>query len=194
MRRATQQRRARRQPPFNKHYFEGRIFMKHLARMTAGTGLAAAILLLFSACVTTLAPDYDQAIVDGLRSTNQKLMEFFASASPGTIQATAGDRVGSYNQMIGTLDALAIQARARPVPQNDVTAKVNEVLEKRGIDILDSDSAPSAVAMERISETMAKMRDVDKKQGVTAFEVRAFRGQVVIYLDQAITYETYLQR
>ena len=168
--------------------------MKHLARMTAGTGLAAAILLLFSACVTTLAPDYDQDIVDGLRSTNQKLMEFFASASPGTSQATAGDRVGSYNQMIGTLDALAIQARARPVLQHDVTAKVNEVLEKRGIDILDSDSAPSAVAMERISETMAKMRDVDKKQGVTAFEVRAFRGQVVIYLDQAITYETYLQR
>jgi hypothetical protein len=38
------------------------------------------------------------------------------------------------------------------------------------------------------------MRDVDKKQGVTAFEVAAFKGQVVIYLDQALTYENFLER
>jgi hypothetical protein len=48
--------------------------------------------------------------------------------------------------------------------------------------------------MEEISKTMTKMRDTDKKQGVTEFEVRAFKGQVVIYLDQAITYETFLER
>lgn len=163
-------------------------------RLTAAGGLAVTVLLFFSACVTALAPSYDQVIVDGLQSTNQKLMQFFASTSSGTVQATAGDRVGTYNQLIGTLDALAIQARARPIPTNDVKEKVNEVLAERGIEILDVNDAPSAVAMEQISKTMAKMRDVDKKQGLTEFEVRAFRGQVVIYLDQAITYETYLQR
>jgi hypothetical protein len=170
------------------------VAMKRVARMTVVSGLAVAVLLLFSACVTTLAPSYDQTIVNGLRATNQQLMEFFAASSAGTIQATSGQRVGSYNQIIGTMDALAIQARARPIPQNDVTAKVNEVLEKRGIDILDANDAPSAVAMEQISATMTKMRDVDIKQGVTPFEVKLFRGQVVIYLDQAITYESYLER
>lgn len=168
--------------------------MKHLARTSAATGMAAVILLLFSACATTLAPSYDQAIVDGLGSTNRKLMEFFASASFGTNPATYGDREGTYNSMIGTLDALAIQARARPIPKNEITKRVNEALEKRGIDVLDGDDAPSAVAMDKISETMTKMRDVDKKQGVTAFEVKVFKGQVAIYLDQAITYESYLER
>lgn len=161
---------------------------------TATAAGFATMMLMLSACVANLAPSYDQAIVDGLQSTNKQLMQFFASTSPGTVQATAGERMGTYNQIIGTLDALAIQARARPIPQNDVTEKVNEVLAKRGIDVLDVGDAPSAVAMEKISETMAKMRDVDRKQGVTPFEVKAFRGQVVIYLDQAITYETFLQR
>lgn len=168
--------------------------MNHLGRKSSVTALAAAMLLLVSACVTTLAPSYDQAIVDGLGSTSQKLMEFFASTSSGTSASSFDGRASTYNKLIGTLDALAIQARARPIPKNKVTEKVNEVLARRGIDVLDGGDAPSAVAMDKISETMTKMRDVDKKQGVTAFEVKAFKGQVAIYLDQAITYESYLER
>ena len=38
------------------------------------------------------------------------------------------------------------------------------------------------------------MRDTDRKQGLTAFEVGAFKGQATIYFDQAITYENFLQR
>jgi hypothetical protein len=168
--------------------------MAKLTRTVTRAVFPVTALLFLSACVTTLAPSYDKAIVDGLVSTNQQLMEFFASVSSGTSKDSFDEREGTYNNIIGSLDALVIQANARPIPKNKITEKVNEVLTKRGVQILEGDDAPSASAMEEISKTMTKMRDTDKKQGVTEFEVRAFKGQVVIYLDQAITYETFLER
>jgi hypothetical protein len=48
--------------------------------------------------------------------------------------------------------------------------------------------------MGKISETLVKMRDTDKNQGVTATEVQVFKNQVAIYLDQALTYESFLER
>ena len=165
-------------------------------RMTMVTERVAAIslLLLVSACVTQLAPDYDQALVDRLNSTNEALMVFFTSASQGVKPSSFDDRKATYDNLIGRLDALVIQARSRPIPENSVTQKVNEALEKRGVQILDDGDTPSASALQGISETMVKMRDTDQKQGVTAFEVAAFKGQVSIYMDQAMTYENYLQR
>lgn len=167
-------------------------------RSSATTGLAtilsAAVLLLVSACATKLAPNYDKALVDGLISTNVKLMEFFASTSSGTTKDTFATRTNTYSNIIGRLDALVIQSRARPIPTNDITKKVNEYLEKKGVQILDGGDTPSATALEKISETMSKMRDTDIKQGVTAFEVAAFKGQVVIFMDQAMTYESFLER
>ena len=168
--------------------------MRNSARIGVGIALSTTILVLITACATTLAPSYDKAIVDGLVSTNKKLMRYFASTSSGTTKETFEKREKTYNELIGRLDALVIQAKARPIPKNNITDKVNEALQERGVAVLEGDDAPSATALEKISETMTKMRDTDKKQGVTAFEVTAFRGQVVIYLDQAITYESYLER
>lgn len=168
--------------------------MTSFTRTSTRAAFSAAVLFLLSACVTTLAPNYDKALVDGLVSTNQRLMEFFAYASAGTSIVNFSKREDTYSTLIGRLDALAIQARARPIPKNSITERVNEALEKRGMQVLQDGDAPSATALEKISETMVKMRDTDRKQGVTAFEVLAFRGQVVIYLDQAITYETFLER
>jgi hypothetical protein len=141
-----------------------------------------------------MAPNYDKAIVDGLTSTNTKLMELFASTSSGTSKENFEQREKTYNSLIGSLDALTIQAKARPVPKNKITEKVNEYLTSRGVNVLEGDDAPSATALAKISESIVKMRDTDKKQGVTATEVSAFKGQVVIYLDQAITYESFLER
>lgn len=153
-----------------------------------------ALFLLLGACVTQLAPDYDRALVERLNTTNVSLMEFFASASPGVKQNSFNDRKPTYDSLVGMLDALVIQARSRPVPQNSITEKVNAALEKRGVQILDDGDTPSATALEQISKTMVKMRDTDLKQGVTAFEVAAFKGQVSIYMDQAMTYENFLER
>lgn len=150
--------------------------------------------LCLMACATTLAPNYDKAIVDGLNVTSAQLMELFAESASGTNPASFSAREKTYNKLIGKLDAMAIQSRARPVPTNKVTDKVNAALEQRGVRLIDGSDVPSATAMEKISATLVKMRDTDQKQGVTPFEVKAFRGQVVIYLDQAITYESFLER
>lgn len=158
------------------------------------TSITALVVLFLGACSTTLAPHYDQAIVDGLNSTSTGVMQLFASVSGGTTKDTFAQRENTYNSLIGSLDALAIQASSRPIPKNDVTRKVNEYLQRHGIQILNDGEAPSATAMTAISKTLAKMRDTDRKQGLTAFEVSAFKGQVVIYLDQATTYENFLQR
>jgi len=153
-----------------------------------------ALLLLTSACVTQLAPDYDRALVERLNTTNVALMEFFASTSPGVKQTSFAERKKTYDSLIGQLDALTIQARSRPIPENAVTEKVNAALEKRGVQILDDGDTPSATALEKISEAMVKMRDTDLKQGVTPIEVAAFKGLASIYMDQAMTYENYLER
>jgi hypothetical protein len=150
--------------------------------------------LYFSGCAATLAPQYDKAVVEGLTATNTDAMEFFASACKGTIKESFDQRVAKYAYLIGHFDALEIQAKARPVPKNRVTDKINDVLSKRGVPIPDDSETPSATAMGKISVTFAKMRDTDQKQGLTPFEVEAFKRQVSIYMDQALTYESFLER
>lgn len=153
-----------------------------------------AFVLLLSACAARLAPSYDKAIADGLVANSQQLLTHFAATSSGTSAASFAQRDATYSSLIGSLDALSLQAKSRPSPKVSVSDKVNKYLAERGINLSDTGDVPSAAALEQISITLTKMRDVDKKQGVTAFEVAAFKGQVVIYLDQALTYENFLER
>lgn len=163
-------------------------------KVVSRAAFSGIFLLFLTSCATTLAPDYDRAIVDGLTSTNAGLMELFASVSSGTSQDTFAQREKNYNALIGSLDALALQARARPLPKNKATKKVNEYLRKRGVGALDGEEAPSAAALDLLAKTVTKMRDTDRKQGLTAMEVAAFKGQAAIYMDQAMTYESFLER
>ncbi len=150
--------------------------------------------LIIGGCPAQLAPNYDKAIIDGLTSLNTNTMEFFASVSGGTKKADFSKRKVKYDSLIGGFDALAIQARARPVPKSKVIDKVNELLDKRGVAILADDEAPSSTAIAKIAETLEKMKSTDQKQGVTAIEVIAFKNQVAIFMDQALTYESFLER
>ncbi len=168
--------------------------MKELKYVNFRIGIPLLFVLLLVGCATQLAPNYDKAIVDGLTSTNVKLMEHFASVSSGTDKGTYSQRADTYNNLIGNLDALVIQAKARPMPDNKVIKKVNEYLGKRGQNIMGVDVAPSATALEKISETIVKMRDTDEKQDLTTVEVKLFKGQTLIYMDQALTYESFLKR
>jgi len=154
------------------------------------------LLLLISTagCSTQLAPDYDKAIVDGLIQTNTEMMEFFASIVDGTKPQSFVDREKTYIKLIGKFDALALQAGARPIPSNEITQKITQRLEERGFTIVDDGKGPSATAMIKIAETLQKCRDTDKKQGVTKTEVALFKGQASIYMDQALTYEQFLER
>jgi len=150
--------------------------------------------LMLSGCATILAPSYDKALVDGLTSVNTSVMEFLAFVSGGTEKDTFSERKEKYANLIGRLDALELQANARPAPKNMVSEKVNDFLNKRGVPILDDTNAPSATAVSKISKTLVKMRDTDQKQGVTATEVQAFKNQICTYMDQALTYENFLKR
>lgn len=152
------------------------------------------LVIFLTACATTLAPNYNKAIADSLVSINQKMMEHFASSSLGTSNSDYDKRKQTYNSIIGSVDALAIQVKARPIPNKKITERVNEYLRSRDVEVLEDENVPSATALEKISETIAKMRNTDKKQGITALEAEAFKGQVVIYLDQAMTYESFLER
>jgi len=158
--------------------------------------LLVAALLSIAGCATQLAPPYDKNVAEGLTAANTEAMTLMAAASQGTDKSTFSSREEKYNALIGKLDALALSAGARPMPKNKVTDAINKLLEKRGGKAIDDDDGtpPSAHSIKRIAETLTKMRDTDKKQGVTAFEAQAFKGQLVIYFDQAITYENFLQR
>lgn len=159
-------------------------------------GMIALILwtAVFIGCATQLAPLYDKAIVDGITTTNKDAMTFFALMSNGTTSHGYQDRADAYNKLIGNLDALEIQAQARPVPKTKTVDAVNKWLEKRGLPAVTDDGIPSATALKEMAKTLKKMRDTDRKQGVTATEVQAFKNQTSIYMDQAMTYESFLKR
>lgn len=159
--------------------------------LTLATLLSVAVLL---GCAASLAPRYDQAVADGLTAGNRETMTFFASLDTGTAADGFSQRAGAYATLIGRFDALAIQDQARPLPKNDVTEKIDRALAKRGIRIPDDSAVPSAVVMRQIAATLVKMKDTDQQQGLTATEVQAFKNQVSIFLDQALTYESYLER
>ena len=158
--------------------------------------MVAVLLLALAGCAVQLAPTYDKALADGLAAASTDTMTLLASASQGTSKSTFPAREDKYNALIGKLEALALSSASRPMPKNKVTDAINKLMEKRGTPPLQDDdlSPPSAHAIQQIAVTMTKMRDTDKLQGVTALEVQVFKGQVVIYFDQAITYENFLQR
>lgn len=155
------------------------------------------LFLLFglSACSTNLAPNYNKVVVDGLISHSESLMTLFATIAGGTQAKTFPQRAPSYARLIGQLDALTIHAKARPIPNKKVLSSVNQYLQKRDQQpLMAMSDIPSVSALEKINQALVKMRDTDKKQGLSAFEVAAFKGIVVIHLDQALTYENFLQR
>lgn len=151
-------------------------------------------LLLFTACATQLAPYYDRALVEGLTEANVELMRFVASISEGTEEETYEQRQDGYTALVGWFEALSIQARARPQPSNRVIERFDAFLEERGLPVPDDSDVPSAIAMDEVVETLKFMMRTDGSQGLTATEVQAFKNQLAIYLDQALTYESFLER
>lgn len=143
-------------------------------------------------CKTLLAPEYDKAIVETVTSTTEKTMSFLAKVSEGTSNSNFSERENEYNDLIGAYDALKIKAKARPIPNNIATKKINELLGTRGNSL--SGDYPSAFAFEEISKALKKMKDTDNTSGLKPIAVQAFKGHIEIFLDQALTYESFLKR
>ena len=143
-------------------------------------------------CKVLLAPEYDKEIVESASSASENTMILLAKVSEGTSKSNFSERENEYNDLIGVFDALSIKAKARPLPKNSATKKINELLNTRGNSI--SGDYPSAFAFEEISKTLKKMKETDKNSGLKPILVEAFKGQIEIFLDQALTYESFLKR
>ena len=148
---------------------------------------------LLSSCEATLAPAYDQAIVEKVTASSDLAMRFFAEIDGGTERESFTDREPLYNILIGAFESLEIQARARPVPKNMALDKINEMLQTKGSSNITGEY-PSAFAFGKIADTFKKMKDTDRQNGIKPLALQAFKGQVQIYLDQALTYESFLKR
>lgn len=144
-------------------------------------------------CRTTLAPEYDKAIVDGVTASSKKTMSFLAALSSGVSKEGFKNREQTYNELIGEFEALKLQAKARPLPKNVATEKINKLLQTKGSNPL-SENYPSAFAFEEIAKTLVKMKETDSSNGIKPIAVMAFKGQIEIFLDQAMTYESFLKR
>jgi len=161
-----------------------------LSRLSCSLILSMA---LFLGCQVTLAPAYDQAIVEKATESSELSMRFFASLDEGVDAATFINREAIYNQLIGAFESLKLQAKARPVPSSMALDKINALLEAKGSGGITEDY-PSAFAFGEIADTFRKMKTTDRTNGVKPMAIQAFKGQVAIYLDQAITYESFLKR
>ncbi|WP_044403794.1 hypothetical protein [Lacinutrix sp. Hel_I_90] len=160
-------------------------FLKHL--------LLACFFLLFASCKTALAPKYDAIIIENLNASATETLSFLATISDGTDSDSFVKREAVYNALIGAFETLELLARARPLPKNNATKRINVILNTRGKPSIENDY-PSAFAFKRIAENIKKMKDTDRTSGLKPFAIAAFKGELLIFLDQALTYESFLKR
>jgi hypothetical protein len=151
-------------------------------------------LVLLSACAVKLAPDYDKSVVDGLGAVNEQMMTFFASVSGGTQAETFDQRQDTYNTVIGKLEAIKIQADARPEPRSFLSQVYGGGETPASADDVEQLKAPTGASITEMVEGMTTMRDTDRSQGLTPIEVTAFKQSIMISMDQALTYEKALER
>ncbi len=162
-------------------------------------GMTCLILLLCNtACMAQLAPSYDQTISDGLTSANKEMQTLFASVDSGVDKSTYPKRADAYNRLIGDLNALEIQVKARPIPSSKITDEVNKLLSSHNISQIANDpnftDYPSARAIHDASDQIAHMRQADQVAGLRGGEVKAFENAGSTFMIQAITYENFLKR
>lgn len=158
------------------------------------------VFVLFTSCAVSLTPKFSQAIVDNISTLSTEVFQLFAEVPDGASKDdfTSG-REEQYDALIGRLDALGLQLSTRPMPaskiRDKVIRKVNEGLARRGRTLLNmSDTTPSASALIQIRENIVMMKKADKENGLTKTEVEAFKGTIVLFLDQAVTYEAFLNQ
>lgn len=152
---------------------------------------AAALLMLAGGCSVRLAPDYDPSIVSGLQDLNQQGMTFFASVASGTSAADYANRSATYNALVGSANALQVQADSRPDMTQSEGWFGKKVMELEKITRIE---APTSTILGNISQQFTLMQSTDQRQGLTSVEVQAFQGQFRTYMSQALTYEQALQR
>lgn len=164
--------------------------------------LVAAILIAvfsISSCTIKLSPSYDQNIVDNLSSASNEVYELLSQVGGGTTAANFNSREEKYNKIIGRFQSLVLHINARPMPSNSKISKAiekaNAGLSSRGIGTISVGTvAPSSSALAQVVKNLEAMKTDDKTSGLTTTEISAFKGFIDLYLDQAVTYEKFLNK
>ena len=155
--------------------------------------LLAISFLLLANCKTYLAPSYDQVIIDKSTQAATQTFQFLAAIAGGTDKASFTTRQNTYNTLIGEFETLKLLAKARPIPTSKTTERINKLLDEKNKPTSANDY-PSAFAFNRIVENLVKMKATDQKTGLKPIVIQAFKGEIEIFLDQAITHESFLKR
>lgn len=169
--------------------------MFKIARQQLMLTLIFIFIFMTASCTVKLSPDYDKDLSTSLSSINTEMMVFFASIDEGTHSTNFGDRKQTYSKIKGKLEALVIDLKSRPTPSINNMEAINAILKANNIPILPNDmnSPPSVESILSVSKTIKQMESTDKSQGLTSFEIQAFKNQINIYISQAITYENFLK-
>jgi hypothetical protein len=172
-------------------------------RITMSRYLTMALIsavLLFPSCTISLAPKFDRGIVDHLSASSSDVFDMIADVSAGTDSASFSKRQEKYNRIIGKMEALELEINTRPMPGNkkikSLINKANESFKQRGLSALITagDTAPSATALAQVINNLVQMKNTDKARGLTPATVQLHKGFIRLYLDQALTYERFLNR
>jgi|HubBroStandDraft_1064217.scaffolds.fasta_scaffold07682_4 hypothetical protein len=159
---------------------------------------ACAVTLALGGCQTMLAAAYDPTIATALSTANSDIQALFVSIGTDAPVSTFGARKPAYDHIIAELDAVLIEIKARPIPNPEVLAKVNQALEAvhvGGITVdPDFSSYPSARSVADMVKVLTQMENADQQAGLHKELIPGFEQPVITYLTQAITYENFLKR
>ena len=154
-----------------------------------------AVALAVAGCGIRLAPTFDRTMVDGLAKANEDAMTLFATVGSGTRPNTFPRRERTYDELIGKIDALRLQAQVRPNPQTPPGATLlftgNASMQQRATDAM---TAPTPAILVTMMRTITMMRETDRKAGLLPIVVPNFKREFEISMEQAITYEKALER
>ncbi len=168
--------------------------IKNRSFQTLSIRITLMISLFLTGCATQLAPKYDSALFQGITDVNKQVMALFAWADTKTESSTFAKREPLYNATIGAVDALVLQSKARPELDNALVKKMNAYLASKGMRPLTGKTLPSTHALELLSAQLVKMKQVDKAKGLNATMIALFKNASIIAMDQALTYESFLNR
>ena len=170
-------------PPHRWHSIFG------IALLIAGLALAG--------CGVRLAPNYDRDIIDGLARANEDALTLFASVANGAPPGTYSRRVDAYNALQGKLESVGAMVKARGTPQAPATgiALLGVVgvqnAQQQADQVMQPSTGPNIEAMIRIVNLM---RNDDSKNRLSALSVMTLKNNFSAEMNQALTYEKFLNR
>jgi hypothetical protein len=152
---------------------------------------------LLAGCTISLAPAYDPSLVEGIRGANERALALFSAVEDGSPAADFPDHAATYDEVIGRLGALRMQAEARPVPP--LADRIAATLADVGIlDDVCEDAADCVNTSPRqlttAADNLARMRRTHRDQGLEPDVVELFRNAHEISISQAMKVELALKR